>query len=311
MPDLPPPLPKVGFSAEKLTETADGTSVWTCRLRFEDRKAKFEYRMGALLTEAPTVHDVLDSLLGECVSYEAAWDFDSWCNEFGIDTEVADMAAERRTYKAVGKNRDKVKTLLGDQYEAFIEAKREGHALQGPNRPMRIVGGGQGQFLAPPMHPAHHYHLEDGPPHNPNLSAGLDYALDPDNSDVPESMRRQVRQLFDEAQLVRSPLWEAHVYGYLRNCYSPDGTSRNVSDCITPKAGEQVPPPEHHLGYLMVKSYFPDAEPNLALIERSDGYGSRPCLKCGTTLQYEARVDAYAEPISGKRDCPEGGVHLP
>jgi hypothetical protein len=122
------------------------------------------------------------------------------------------------------------------------------------------------------------------------------------------------------------------AYSYFRNCYSPDGIERdagklliigqpwhvdkgsrydslNRSDEKLTAADPRVTP-EHHAAYLLVKSYFPEAEPRLDLIaDASGGYGQQPCRKCGQALQYEAKVDAYAEAITAKRDCPKGGHH--
>jgi hypothetical protein len=75
----------------------------------------------------------------------------------------------------------------------------------------------------------------------------------------------------------------------------------------------QVPsptfPPEHHLAYLMIKSYFPNATPRLDLIAHPEGlYGTRECSKCHERCQYEARWDKWA--VFGKGpDCPQGGDH--
>jgi len=73
-------------------------------------------------------------------------------------------------------------------------------------------------------------------------------------------------------------------------------------------------PPERHLGYLMVKSYFPEHEPRLDLIADPGRTGSWPCDKCGQRVQYEARKDTWCVVTSGMRwtydpDCPEGGHH--
>ncbi|HYK70398.1 MAG TPA: hypothetical protein VEV45_20810 [Streptosporangiaceae bacterium] len=71
-------------------------------------------------------------------------------------------------------------------------------------------------------------------------------------------------------------------------------------------------PPEHHLGYLCVKRYFPNATPRLDLIA-DPGRGSGPCDKCGEQVQYEARHDAWCvvkvQPWSWNPDCPKGGHH--
>jgi hypothetical protein len=80
-----------------------------------------------------------------------------------------------------------------------------------------------------------------------------------------------------------------------------------------------TPPAEHHLGYLCVKGYFPEHTPRLDLIEGDgSGYGSRPCIKCGENVQYEARHDGWAKVrttvtgLWGGTDpvCPkDGGKH--
>lgn len=172
---------------------------------------------------------------------------------------------------------------------------------------MRVVPGRSGSFLCPPGHPTHFHGIEAGPRNNPNLIAGLDYALRNEYGDVPDRVRDQVQKLYDEATPVCSELWMAHVYAYFRNCYSPDGIVRDVSELLI---GAHAGPPEHHAGYLMVKQYFPDHQVRQDLIDNPHGYGSQPCTKCGTRLQYEARVDAFAEAITAKLDCPFGGHHL-
>jgi hypothetical protein len=76
-------------------------------------------------------------------------------------------------------------------------------------------------------------------------------------------------------------------------------------------------PAEHHLGYLCVRSYFPEHTPRLDLIaDPGQGYGSYPCVKCGKPVQYEARVNGFAEAEPSARnglnyvtDCPSGGKH--
>ena len=69
----------------------------------------------------------------------------------------------------------------------------------------------------------------------------------------------------------RVQAWERDQYAYKSNCYSPDGTTRAVDKCIIDPDREQ--PPEHHLAYLAVKEYYPEAEPRLDLIETPPIYG--------------------------------------
>jgi hypothetical protein len=172
---------------------------------------------------------------------------------------------------------------------------------------VRIVPGSSGSFLTPPGHPMHFHHVEDGPAKNPNLIAGLDYALGDPYGDVPVDLQARVRALYDATTLVDSELWQRMVYGYFRNCYSPDGTNRDVGDAIIDPTRSL--PPERHLAFLAVKTYFPDAEPRLDLIASGGDYGTKKCTKCGATLQYEAKVDAFAEAITAATACPSGGAH--
>lgn len=196
---------------------------------------------------------------------------------------------------------------------------------------MRIVEGSAGSFLCPPGHPNHFHHIEAGRRDDPDLFAGLDYALRPDSDDVPESIRARVQKMFDDAQLVCSEDWVRSIYAYFRNCYSPDGKDRNTSRALIVgqpwyvdkgsrydtlnrsdealAADDPRVIPTHHLAYLMVRSYFPDHEPRLDLIETPPAWGQKPCIKCGTNLQYEAAVDGWAIPITDVRDCPQGGLH--
>jgi hypothetical protein len=55
------------------------------------------------------------------------------------------------------------------------------------------------------------------------------------------------------------------------------------------------PPAERHLGYLCVRRYFPEHAPDLELIDgHGTLYGTRPCVHCGATCQYEPRIDGWA-----------------
>jgi hypothetical protein len=156
---------------------------------------------------------------------------------------------------------------------------------------------------------------------------------------------RRARRIVAEAAARRVPseLWIRNTYAHFRNCYSPDGTSRNVSSLVISsklhcKCGEEfwnekgllhhlkrhpadlhhhkvivpLPPPEHHLGYLAVKRYFPDHTPREDLIA-DPGRTSGPCDKCGENVQYEAKHDAYCKvtvlPWSWNPECPKGGQH--
>lgn len=200
----------------------------------------------------------------------------------------------------------------------------------------RIIRGSSGGFLCPPGHPNYFYELRGARRgqlmRNPHTIASVEWAASDEAAEyLPTEIVRQARRLMAEAKLTRSELWERSVYGYFRNCYSPDGIERradraliigqaeykdNGSRYSSLNRGDIVQAddpriiPEHHLGFLTVREYFPDATPRLDLIaDASGGYGQRKCTKCGTALQYEARVDAFAEPITARKECPAGGEH--
>lgn len=207
---------------------------------------------------------------------------------------------------------------------------------------MRIVRGSGGSFLCPPGHPMLTWHLESGRTDDPDLIAGLDYALKNEYGDVPAHIQAKVQALYDLATLVESEEWVKQVYGYFRNCYSPDGVERNVSKALIVGQAESLYPghplvesgervlseysslnrgpivtaddprivPTSHLGYLYVRTHFPDHAIRLDLIENGGGYGTKKCSKCDKTLQYEAKVDAFAEAITCRTECPKGGSHV-
>ncbi len=209
-------------------------------------------------------------------------------------------------------------------------------------------GQGMGGFMSPPGHPDLFYVVKGyyggRRKAEADLYAGLSYLLDPENDDVPDSVRARAQAIMDGAQLVCSERWVRSVYGYFRSSYAPLDGSRNVSDAVSATkvhcvcgfeswtmkgleyhlrqmgdAHHQVfppLPPERHLGYLKVHDYFPEHTPRLDLIEDpGHGYGSYPCAKCEQLVQYEARYDALCVVSPGTTwrynpNCPKGGQHL-
>lgn len=191
-------------------------------------------------------------------------------------------------------------------------------------------GQGAGGFLAPPAHQAHSYVLRGWASkavatrygiNGCNSISGINYALADEFDGSAEVKAQAARIIAESAKAVAdsappSALWVAMVYGYFRNCYSPDGINRNASDCLIwkPKADATVCPtwakPQHHLAFLTIRQYFPNATPDLDLIkDAGKGYGSYPCTKCGQAVQYEARLDALAVFGQNTADCPQGGQH--
>lgn len=145
-------------------------------------------------------------------------------------------------------------------------------------------GRGMGSFLDPPNSPQAEYEVlgwySAHRTREPDCSMSLEAALaDPD---VPEGMKRRIRELFTNADMQPTEEWLSQVYGYFKNCYSPDGEDRNVSNCliVTPdpdggyKLGtfgrdghvDEPPPIETSLAVMHVRKWFPDHEPRPDLL---------------------------------------------
>jgi hypothetical protein len=217
---------------------------------------------------------------------------------------------------------------------------------------IRRDGEGTGGFLCPPGHPNHFYTINMYYPRGPRTPrpelrkepdgfVAVDTVLGDDDNLYPDYLVAAARRLMERAELVYSSMWVRNVYGYFRNCYSPDGKNRNAGDCVifkphcllcgrAPHPGQpgdgghnSVPalrPPAHrHLAVMLIREYFPGHQPRTKLIENpGTGYGGHDCTRCGKRVQYEARMDALCEIITpggpGGRwryiaDCPRGGRH--
>lgn len=185
----------------------------------------------------------------------------------------------------------------------------------------------------------------------PDSIQSLDSIAEDEDGYYLASAVRRARRILAGSRNEPSELWVRHTYGYFKNSYSPDGKDRNVSNAISTsklhcKCGEDfwnqkgldrhidaasaehpyrgdhyqiarpLPPAEHHLGYLLVKSYFPGHQPRTDLIAHPEAclYGTHPCAKCGERCQYEARKDAFCVAYRDGRwvydtTCPQGGEH--
>ncbi|MEK5036158.1 hypothetical protein MKY96_32435, partial [Paenibacillus sp. FSL R7-0302] len=132
-----------------------------------------------------------------------------------------------------------------------------------------IVNSGAAGFLNPPGHAEHNYSVRELSRNNKEISSeSLSSALI--NDSIPEDIKNRAKMLLERFPGDFTEEWEHSVYNYFRCAYSPDGVNRNVNDCFFQKDGN----PEHHLGYLFIKSFYPDYEPNLYLIEFNGDKGS-------------------------------------
>ncbi len=113
-----------------------------------------------------------------------------------------------------------------------------------------IVSGGMGNFLEPPGHPNHDWHIQSGETTFYSLTAALDA------TDVPDMLKADIQKLLDNAQLDLSEEWIQNVYRHHHNCYlSPDG--ERVSRFGLPEQSEAA-----HI----IRRYDPDHTPRTDLL---------------------------------------------
>ena len=84
---------------------------WKVTLKHNGRQYTTYYSMGYGLSGEPTAADALDCLASDAAGYENARSFEDWAGDYGYDT---DSRKAERIFRIVGKQADKLKTLLGD-----------------------------------------------------------------------------------------------------------------------------------------------------------------------------------------------------
>lgn len=66
----------------------------------------------------PTVTEVLESVASDAAGFENAHDFESWCGEYGYDT---DSRSAEKSFKTIERHTKKLRTFLGrDLFEALL-----------------------------------------------------------------------------------------------------------------------------------------------------------------------------------------------
>lgn len=118
-----------------------------------------------------------------------------------------------------------------------------------------LISGYMGNFLRPPGHPNHSYLFIDKAG-----SMSIEYAAE---QKLDKELKQRAQKLLDDSTILLTEEYIFSVYKYFKHCYSPDGVDRNVSNCIIDKTNSLLP--EYHLGYLMIKKYFPNEKPRLDL----------------------------------------------
>jgi len=102
-----------------MTDMPPGSSHWKVTLRYQGRQMTVPFSMGPALSHEPTAADVLECLLSDASSADE--DFENWAADLGFDP---DSRRAERIYRTVQRQTLKLSRLLGDDYDAFIQAER-------------------------------------------------------------------------------------------------------------------------------------------------------------------------------------------
>jgi hypothetical protein len=104
-------------SNPNMVDSASMAFHYRCILRRGRKQLTTPFSQGSAHTSPPTTADVLDCLASDAAGYENAQSFEDWCGEYGFDT---DSRKAERTYNTVKRQADKLRTFMGDDYEALL-----------------------------------------------------------------------------------------------------------------------------------------------------------------------------------------------
>ena len=142
-----------------------------------------------------------------------------------------------------------------------------------------IVNEGMGGFLNPPGHPEHYYSVEFNlrrRKENRN-ACSLTYAAY-EASFLDDSIRKKAKKILDDWKTTRPSLstpeiqdWIHQVLGYFKNCYSPDGVTRDASKCVIISGNPFEIGVNRHLGVMFIRQFYPEYKPTKRILKKLIG----------------------------------------
>lgn len=103
---------------EKQGEWQRNANGFRVCLKYQGRKMYLDFWQGTGISGEPTAAGVLECLLSDA-SVEGM-DFRNWCGEYGYDT---DSREAHRTYRQCLRQTAKLRALLGEDFEEFVECQ--------------------------------------------------------------------------------------------------------------------------------------------------------------------------------------------
>jgi hypothetical protein len=98
---------------------------YSCKLTYQGRIMSIDYWQGPGIKTSPNALGVLDCLLSDAGGFDSARDFNDWASDLGYDaSEPESVKAAKKIYLATKKQTTRLKELLGNDYEEFLNAER-------------------------------------------------------------------------------------------------------------------------------------------------------------------------------------------
>lgn len=102
-------------------ENSDRMDHWRCTLRYKGRSMTVTFSKGEGHHGAePTIDEVLECLVEDARSWERSTSFEEWAGEYGYNT---DSRKAERTYRAVKREAEGLRRLLGTEYDAILDGE--------------------------------------------------------------------------------------------------------------------------------------------------------------------------------------------
>lgn len=114
--------PGASLAWEKQDDWQKRANGYRCTLSYRGRRMSLDFWQGSGIAGFPTVEGVLDAVLSDASTIDNASSFEDWCSELGFD---ADSRKAEKIYRASVRQTEKLKKLLGSEYETFLYAERD------------------------------------------------------------------------------------------------------------------------------------------------------------------------------------------
>ena len=109
---------------EKQDEWRRSARGYTCTLSYRGRRMTVDFWMGRGLDHEPSSWEVLTAMLSDASSYDSASGLEDWASDMGFDLDSREaLRRAAKLYRDVERQTERLKKLLGDDYETFLYAK--------------------------------------------------------------------------------------------------------------------------------------------------------------------------------------------